>query len=193
MALTAQDFPIISYYDETNDTIKLAICNDAGCSAPNFKSAQGTDGPNNALALSEDGKVHVPFYNNGAQILSMFTCTLPCNSTGISTLDNTVSDLGWDISIVLTEDGRPMVSYYDIENGVLRLATCYYQSCSLGATLGVIDTIGGDTGRFSQMVLNGRGEPVIAHTNLTMPSARIVVYDTKPTLHEVFAPVFLKP
>jgi hypothetical protein len=191
MVLTPEDYPIVSYYDATNDTIKFVMCQDTTCGTTIFKNAQVTDGPYSAVALSESGRLYIAFYNNGAQILSTLECNLPCNSTGIGTLDNTAVDVGWDISIAISEDDLPIISYYDVENSALRLATCIYYACSLGATLSVIDNLDGETGRFSQMVLNGRGQPVIAHANLTSPSARIVVYDTEPILYHVYAPVLV--
>jgi hypothetical protein len=192
MALTPDDYPVISYYDTTNDTIKFAICDDPGCTNPAIDETQATYGPYNALALNEDAsKVYIAFYNSSGPALNFLSCSIPCDSWGISALDNTTAAVGWDISIVVDQNGRPMVSYYDVENGALRLASCYYGNCSLGASLSVIDTLGGDNGRFSQMVLNGRGEPVIAHANLTMPSARIIVYDAEPTLYQVYAPTVM--
>ncbi len=193
MILTPEDYPIISYYDATNNTIKYAICNDVVCSAPLIDDTQPTDGPFSTLALADNGKLFIAFYNNGGQSLNIFRCTLPCNSTGIAVLDNTTADVGWDISMALSDDGRPLVSYYDVENGALRLAACQWQACSLGATLSVIDVLGGDNGRFSQMVLNGRGEPVIAHANMSVPTARVVVYDAEPILYEVYAPIVMNP
>jgi hypothetical protein len=193
MVLTPEDYPIISYYDGTNDTIKYAVCDDASCSNPFTNSAQATDGPYNALALSESGRVYIAFYNSGGQALNMLECNLPCETWGIGVLDNTAVDVGWDISIAISEGGNPLVSYHDVENGVLRMATCIWYACSLGSTLAVIDTVGGENGRFSQMVLNGRGRPVIAHANLTAPAARIVVYDSVPILYQVYAPAVFGP
>jgi hypothetical protein len=134
MVLTPEDYPIVSYYDATNDTIKFVMCQDTTCGTTIFKTAQATDGPYNAIGLSESGRLYIAFYNNGAQILSTLECNLPCNSTGIGTLDNTAIDVGWDISMVIGQDDLPISSYYDVENGVLRMATCLDYACSLGAT-----------------------------------------------------------
>lgn len=196
MTLTPDDQPIISYYDQTNDTIKYAVCNDNGCTAPHIGDTQATDGPYNAIALSESGRVYIPFYNNGGQAINIMYCDLPCeNGGGIGVLDNTAADVGWDIDIVLGENDRPLISYYDVETSSLRLASCLQTACSLGATLGVVDTFGGIsiTGRYSQIALNGRNQPVIAYANLTMPAARILVYDPEPILYHVYAPVVVGP
>jgi hypothetical protein len=154
---------------------------------------QVTDGPYNAIGVSESGRLYIAFYNNGGHAINMFSCSLPCDSGGgIGVLDNTSTDAGHDISMVISQDGYPIVTYYDLENGALRMATCLYYSCSLGATLGVIDTLGGDNGHFSQMVLNGRGHPVIAHANLSTPTARVLVFDPEPILYTVYSPAVMK-
>jgi hypothetical protein len=162
-----------------------------GCTAPLIRSAQVTDGPYNAIALSESGRVYIAFYNSGGQSINVLECTLPCESWGIGVLDNTSADAGWDISIALGENDRPIISYYDLEISSLRMATCIQYACSLGSTLGVVDTFGGIsiTGRYSQIAVNGRNQPVIAYANLTMPAARVLAYDPEPTLYHVYAPV----
>jgi hypothetical protein len=192
MVLTPEDYPIISYYDQTNDTIKYAICDDVGCTNPAIAHSQATDGPYNSVGLSESGRVYIAFYNSSGPFLNILECNLPCESSGIGVLDNTATDVGWDISLVIGQDDRPLITYYDVESGVLRMATCMQYSCSLGATLGVVDTFAGDNGRFSALALNGRGEPVIAHTNLSQPAARVLVYDSEPILYKVYVPVVMK-
>lgn len=190
MALTPEDYPVISYYDETNDTIKFAVCDDPGCSNPLIGNAQPTDGPYNALALSDDGYFYIAYYDNGNQNLRLLRCQLACAGHSIGVVDNTAANVGWDISMVMSQDGRPIISYYDAENGALRMATCIEITCNQ-ETVSVIDTMNGTNGRFTAMTLNGRGQPVIAHTNMSMPSARIVVYDTEPTFYQVYAPAVM--
>jgi hypothetical protein len=190
MVLGSADNPIISYYDATNDTVKFVICNNRTCSFPIFKTAQPTDGPFNDLILSDEDKLFLAYYDNGGQNLRLLSCNLPCDSTAIGVVDNTAVDVGWDVSIVIGEDGLPLLSYYDAENGVLRMATCIEISCNQ-ETVGMIDSYNGNNGRFSQIVINNEGLPVIAHANLSTPSARIVVFETDLAVYQVFAPAVL--
>ncbi len=191
MILTPEDEPMISYYDATNNQIKFIICVSTDCSLRTTKQAQFNTGPHNDIAYKY-GRVYVAHYSNVSQKLGMTTCDLPCNMVGSSAIDQTSVDNGWDISLHVGEDSKPLISYYDSYYGVLKLASCYQGSCSLGTSISVVDEVSANSGRFSEMVVDDNGQPVIAHVNMIIPSARIVVYDSEPMVYQVYAPAVLK-
>ncbi len=41
LALNSRGFPVISYYDNTNKDLKVAVCNDATCTSPQLQPEGG--------------------------------------------------------------------------------------------------------------------------------------------------------
>jgi len=70
LALTSSDYPIISYYDETNDDLKIAVCNDIACTNPTLTSldSPGLVGQYNSLALNSDGYPVVSYYDGSPNV-----------------------------------------------------------------------------------------------------------------------------
>ena len=191
MILTPDDEPMISYYDATNNEIKFILCHTTDCSDRTYKVAAPNSGPHNDIVYKY-GRVYVAHYQNLSQQLAVATCDMPCGFVGSSPVDTTSLDNGWDISLHVGEDTAPLVSYYDSYYGVLKVASCYSGSCFLGSSISVVDEVSANSGRFSEMILDENGNPIIAHVNMIIPSARIVVYDSQPTTYQVYAPAVMR-
>ncbi len=81
---------------------------------------------------------------------------------------------GWYTDLVLTDDNRPLVSYYNNTTGSLHLLICDDLQC-LNPTFATIDNSAPDVGRWTALALTPDGRPVITyrdHTNGNLKLAR---------------------
>jgi hypothetical protein len=137
-------YAMISYYNETNDELKFAICDfDSWCD-------QGTDwttmtvdsagsvGTHTSIALDADGNPMISYREVGdGQLLKFAFCNMSASTHGncdqptdwttppsaIVTVDDT-GNVGGYTSIAVNDYGDPMISYYDYTNLDLKFATC---------------------------------------------------------------------
>jgi hypothetical protein len=71
-------------------------------------------------------------------------------------------DVGQYTSIAIGTDGLPVISYYDVWYGDLKVAHCGNASCSSGNTITSVDT-GGDVGYYTSITIGTDGLPVISY------------------------------
>jgi len=89
-------------------------------------------------------------------------------------------DVGWDTDLALNNGGWARISYYDRDNGALKYA-------AFNGTDWDIHTVddGGDTGRFSSIVLDPSGRPIVSYMtvkeNLTAKLKVAWATTTNPT------------
>ncbi|MBI5586104.1 MAG: hypothetical protein HY892_20025 [Deltaproteobacteria bacterium] len=66
IAIGADGFPIISYYDNTNSALKVAKCQDASCSVTTLNSLDDTGGAYTSIAIGADGCPVISYKASGA-------------------------------------------------------------------------------------------------------------------------------
>jgi hypothetical protein len=159
--------PVISYYDNINDDLKLATCT-ANCATTNptwqivTVDSVGDVGSYTSLQLN-GGNPIIAYRDNTNLALKLATCTANCASASptwqIVTVDAT-NNVGTYASLQLN-GGNPVISYYDFTNGDLKLATCTANCASASPTwqITTVDTTGG---QYTSLQLNG-GNPVISY------------------------------
>jgi len=123
--LASGDKPVISYFDDSNGALKIAICNDTTCSSPTFKTLDslpsGIVGSYTSIALASGDKPVVSYRDGTNGNLKLVVCDdSACNSTTITTLDS-AGEVGTHTSIALAADDRPVVSYTDNTNEDLKV------------------------------------------------------------------------
>jgi hypothetical protein len=116
----------------------------------------------------KDGRPIVAYRDLANGDLKLATCTAGCKTASPSwvvTIVDSDGDTGRYAQLRL-RDGNPVISYYDVTRGVLKLATCT-AGCETGAPSWIRTTIdtdpGGDDDRFS-MRLNA-GNPVVSYND----------------------------
>jgi len=125
----------------------------------------GTITPSSKLTVagtieSTSGGVKFP----DGTVLSSANITPPSQNpriNSITTVDS-AGDVGASTSITIGTDGLPVISYYDMTNGDLKVARCGNASCSSGNTITSVDT-SGDVGYFTSITIGTDGLPVISH------------------------------
>ena len=170
LALTTAGFPVISYFDNTNLDLKLAVCANAACSSGTIVriiDSTGNVGSHASLALTTAGFPVISYRDYTNLDLKLAVCTDATCSSGatIRTIDST-GDVARFTSLALTTAGSPVISYQDVTNGDLKLAVCADATCSSGTTVRTIDSTG-NVGQYTSLALTTAGFPVISYYDNT--------------------------
>jgi hypothetical protein len=178
VVLDASGNPVISYYDDTNGDLKVAHCDDPDC-AGSGESIETVDttgevGLHTSVVLDASGNPVISYHDftNGDRKvgdLKVAHCDDPdCAGGGesIETVDST-GNVGWFTSVVLDASGNPVISYYDLSNGDLKVAHCDDPDCAGGGeSIETVDTTG-NVGLYPSVVSDASGNPVISYYDAT--------------------------
>jgi hypothetical protein len=175
LVLDASGYPVISYYDNTGDDLKLARCHDATCSSSTITTVDstGTVGEFSSLVLDASGYPVIAYYDNTSDDLKLAHCGDATCSSGntINTVDSSES-VGDHTSLALDAMGYPVISYRQVTHNDLRLAHCGDANCSSGNTLTTVDNTG-TMGWHTSLVLDASGYPVISYLDAGTDDLRV--------------------
>jgi len=173
MTLNSSGHPVIAYYSASGSFLKLAVCNNATCTAPTLTAVDSTlfVGRYPSITLNGNNPVisHFDFLDEDLElaVCNDATCTAPT----LTTVDDT-GDVGLWTSIALNSSGNVVISYYDVTNTALKLAVCNNATCT-APTLTTVDNTA-DVGEYTSLVLNG-SNPVISYYDITNGNLKIAV------------------
>jgi hypothetical protein len=177
MALDSAGNPVISYYDKTNDDLRVLHCTNPDCSgtqSPQSPDTTGAVGLFSSLVLDGAGNPVIAYYDDTNDDLRVLHCTNPdCSGTQTPQSPDTTGDVGRFPSLALDSAGNPVIAYYDNTNDDLRFLHCTNPDCSLPQTPRSPDTTG-DLGQYASMALDGSGNPVVAYFDDTNGDLRIL-------------------
>jgi hypothetical protein len=146
IAIGSDKFPVIAYFDATDDVLLVVHCNDVACSGQDeglTTADTGVAGPS-SLAIGTDG-LPIISYAKGGLLKTAHCGDVACNSVVIRTLDNTGG--AGRSSITIGADDRPVISYVlgNYPNYQVKVAHCGNVSCTSGNNVNPIGTGGTDT------------------------------------------------
>lgn len=165
MTIGADGLPIISYWDSTDNDLKLARCVDAACSRPaqiRVVDATGNTGRFGDIAIGSGGLPVISYISSSALQLRLARCLdAACTSADLLTLDTAVEQSRTAI-VVPPADPRPAIAY--VRGSQLHLLRCTNTSCSGAQARVVVDATVGTGGSLS-MAVGSDGLPVIAYSD----------------------------
>ncbi len=156
--------PVISYKDETNNSLKYFQCDDSNCGTGTAITLDNSTnvGSYSSIAVSNSGYPMISYFDSNSSDLKLYKCsTRNCSSGNISTLDSG-GVVGLYTSIAFNPaTSLPIISYYDASNSDLKVYDCIQKSCLEGESRTLISN--GFTGFHSSLAIGVSGLPVIAY------------------------------
>jgi hypothetical protein len=124
--------PVISYFDNTADDLKVLHCGNTDCSAGNTATTvagASAEGEYSAITRGPDGLPTITYYDGAADDLKILYCQdATCTASTSRTLDSG-GDVGQYTSVTYGADGFPVVSYFDNTADDLKVAHCSNINC----------------------------------------------------------------
>jgi Collagen triple helix repeat (20 copies) len=165
---------LISYYDNTNDDLKVAHCTNAACSSATKSTldSAGDVGAYTSATIGTDGLGLISYKDVTNSDLKVAHCNnTACTTASLSTVDNTaVHDLGSYNSVTIGSDGLGLISYLDHDqltnNESLKVAHCNDTACT-SAGLSTLDNAAALVGRSTSATLGADGRGLISYYDFT--------------------------
>jgi hypothetical protein len=168
ITIGADGLPIISYYNLTNDDLKVAHCDDVECTSAisNTLDSQGNVGEYTSIAIGADGLPIISYFKAGGaggdDNLKVAHCNdLACTSASIQQVD-TPWHVGEYTSIAIGADGLPIISYFKAGGANnLKVAHCDDVEC----TSSISNTLDsqGVVGWYTSIAIGADGLPIISY------------------------------
>ena len=136
--ITKQGHPVVGYFDNNFNDLKLAVCEDTDCDKSVIKQVD-TDGMvGEYLDLSLDNETDTPimaYQDRTNQQVKLIQCSdLYCENYESTVIDD-VAKRGGDISIFQDKLNTLYISYYDFTLNYLKLAICKDSNCKENKTI----------------------------------------------------------
>lgn len=179
IAMGADGLPVISYYDSTADTLKVAKCVNAACTGASLVSVVDDPvnivGTHTSIAVASDGLPVISYRDVSANALKVAKCAnAACTgSATISTVDDPTNFVGFDSNIAIGSDGLPVIAYRDTTARTVKVAKCSNAACTGAATITIVDDPANNVGTSASMAIGADGLPVISYRDDTAQSLKV--------------------
>jgi hypothetical protein len=141
VAIGADGLGLISYYDSTNGHLKVAHCSDIACTAATVSTIDNSSGRGqfDSITIGADGLGLISYYGATFGDFWVAHCSnVNCTTASINQLDLGPGTRALYTSATIGADGLPLISYYNSEEGYLKVAHCSDVACA-SATYSSID------------------------------------------------------
>jgi len=125
IALASGDKPVISYFDNTNDDLKVALCHDPTCSSSSKRivDSEGEIGQFTSVTILLGTRPVISYYDITNGDLKLAVCNdANCFSPIIRTVDTPNQVGSRNTSVELDSSNKPVISYADVTILDLKLA-----------------------------------------------------------------------
>ena len=177
IVIGTDNFPVISYWDENANMLKVAKCNDTACFGNDETITSVTSGGRyTSMAISQDG---FPVISHRNGVLLMVTKCNDVACAGDDELTTQVDDsLGTPrcTSLAISRDGYPVIAYGNDENHALQVAKCDDVACTgEEEILSVVYDPAEHAGFDCSLAIGHDGNPVISSViSNIIPSSLVV-------------------
>jgi hypothetical protein len=164
LALDANGYPVVSYWDSSANDLRILHCNDPNCSGQDesITVPDTNGGTHTSLALDASGFPVVAYNSASVGGLAILHCNDPnCEGGDESIALGAPGGRQW-MSIELDASGYPVVS---ASSGfALQVLRCNDADCAGGdESLVNVDASPGNVGQYSSLELDASGFPVISY------------------------------
>ncbi len=124
--------PIISYYDRGNGDLRVGHCANRICTAGTAVAVDslGDVGKYSSITIGTDGLPVISYYDSSNGNLKIAHCgNVTCTSGNTAFIVDSIFNVGQHSAITIGTDGLPFISYYDVDNGDLKVAHCGNEFC----------------------------------------------------------------
>ena len=181
IAIGDNGYPVISYIDWINTTLKVAACTTTDCSGTPTVTTVDSDGNvgyYTSIAIGSNGYPVISYYDSTNEALRVAACTTAdCTGTPTITTVDSTGDVGYDPSIAIGNNGYPVISYNDATNGDLKVAACTAADCTGTPTITTIDSTG-NVGYYTSIAMGDNGYPVISYFDFTNEALKVAACTT---------------
>ncbi len=164
----SNNFPVVSYLDETNQDLKVMKCHDTSCAGWNTYTtvdSTGTVGRESSLALTASNIPYISYYDTTNSSLKFARChNSGCTTSSRVTVDNAAS-VGREPSIGIGVGGFAVIAYYDETDGDLEFARCHNSGCTTSSITTVDST--GTVGNYASLAVAANGFATISYYDTT--------------------------
>jgi hypothetical protein len=169
--------PVISYYNANITGLQVLFCSDANCTGSYVaNSPDYADDVGQYTSLVLDGNIPViSYYDATNGNLKVVHCTDAECDTGNVTSPDTTNNVGAHTSLVLdsSPSHKPVVSYYDVTNGNLKVLHCGNANCTSGNAITSPDTAGA-VGAYTSLALDGDDNPAVSYYDVTNGDLKVL-------------------
>jgi hypothetical protein len=167
VAIGADGLGLISYFDDTNDDLKVAHCDDLDCTNATRTTidSAGSVGQYTSVAIGADGLGLISYYDTTNKDLKVAHCNnVACTNATVTSLD-LWTDVGKYTSVAIGTDGLGLISYFDQTYEDLKVAHCHNVTCT-GSTLTTLDSAG-RVGEHTSVAIGTDGLGLISYYDRT--------------------------
>jgi hypothetical protein len=177
IAIGADGFPVIAYYDETAGALKVAKCVNVNCTGLNvittLHNPPNDVGRDTSIVVGSDGLPVITYHDATIDALNVARCASPACNTGAS-ITNVVpagnASLGRK-DMALGADGLPLISFERIQGqGVeIRVLKCGNAACTAGNANNLVTTVTSvlaAPGNGTSIAIGADGFPIVSHSGL---------------------------
>lgn len=181
LAIGTDGFPVISYYDNTNDDLKVLKCGNAACTSSNSTTTlDSTDsvGLYTSLAIGTDGFPVVAYYDNTGANLRFLKCSNTACTAGSTTTIQSTGDIGRFPSVAIGVDGLPVIAYEDILAEDPRVVKCANAGCTSSNNFFQSLPDAEPTGDYNALLISTDGSPLVVTDTGGITAVRVTKFSS---------------
>ena len=177
IAIGTDNFPVVSYYDGTNDDLKVLHCGNAACTASNTITtvdSTGDVGQYSSITIGTDGLPIISYYNTTNTDLKVLHCgNAACTASNTITTVDSTGNVGVYTSIAIGTDNFPVISYRDMSGSDLKVLHCGNTACTASNTITTVDSAD-SVGGYTSIAIGADGFPVISYFDYTYTDLKVL-------------------
>jgi hypothetical protein len=180
LRLDASGNPVVSYYDFTNQRLKVLHCGNLTCTSGNTSTSPDPTSANgriSSLALDASGNPVVSYAGYGSDGLRLLHCGNPtCTSGNTITTPDAASNVDAP-SLQLDANSNPVVSYtyrLGTTDADLKLLHCGNPTCTTPANTIAKPATTDDVGLYTSLALDQNGYAAVSYYDQTFGNLKVL-------------------